>query len=62
MAVPKRKTSLQRKRQRRSHHAIGRPNLIPCKHCGNFRMSHRVCPHCGWYKDRIVLAPRVPNS
>ena len=26
--VPKRKTSKQRKRQRRSHHALTKPNLV----------------------------------
>ncbi|MBR33385.1 MAG: 50S ribosomal protein L32 [Leptospiraceae bacterium] len=60
MAVPKRKTSKQKTRSRRAHHAIGKPNLAPCKNCGSFIMPHRVCPTCGWYKDRIVLEPRTP--
>ncbi|MCB1324908.1 MAG: 50S ribosomal protein L32 [Spirochaetales bacterium] len=59
MAVPKRKSSKQRTRQRRAHHAIGRPFLVPCKNCGSFIKSHRVCPECGWYKDRIVLPPKA---
>ncbi|HMU83365.1 MAG TPA: 50S ribosomal protein L32 [Leptospiraceae bacterium] len=58
MALPKRKTSLQKKRQRRAHHAIGKPNLVACKSCGAFIMPHRVCPSCGFYKNRVVLAPK----
>ncbi|MEQ9367041.1 MAG: 50S ribosomal protein L32 [Leptospirales bacterium] len=62
MAVPKRKTSLQKKRSRRAHHAIGRPHLVPCKNCGSFIMPHRVCTECGFYKDRVVVTPKQKNS
>ena len=62
MAVPKRKTSLQKKRQRRSHHAIGKPNLVRCKNCGSFIMPHRVCPDCGFYKNGIVLDVKTPRA
>lgn len=62
MAVPKRKTSLQRKRSRRAHHAIGKPNLLPCKNCGSFVMAHRICGVCGWYKNQVVLAPKVRGT
>ncbi len=58
MAVPKRKISKQKKRQRRAHHALGKPNLVTCKHCGALILPHRVCPVCGWYKNRIVLSPK----
>ncbi|MBW7859312.1 MAG: 50S ribosomal protein L32 [Leptonema sp. (in: Bacteria)] len=53
MAVPKRKTSKQKKRSRRAHHAIGKPNLVACKSCGSFIKPHRICPSCGFYKDRV---------
>ena len=59
MAVPKCKTSHQKTRSRRSHHALSRPNLVPCKNCGNFTMPHRVCTECGWYKKSVVIAPAV---
>ncbi len=51
MAVPKRKTSKHRQRIRRSHHAIGKPTLRPCSHCGVYGLSHRVCLECGFYKN-----------
>lgn len=59
MAVPKRKTSRQKTRSRRAHHALGKPSLLPCKNCGSFITSHRICPACGWYKDRVVLEPKA---
>ncbi len=59
MAVPKRKTSLHRKRSRRSHHAIGKPNLRPCPQCGTYGIPHRVCPDCGHYKGILFIAPKV---
>ncbi|MCS6985365.1 MAG: 50S ribosomal protein L32 [Leptospiraceae bacterium] len=59
MAVPKRKTSHSKKGMRRSHHALGKPNLRPCPNCGAYGLSHRVCPNCGYYKGRIALAPKV---
>ncbi len=54
MAVPKRKTSKTKKRMRRSHHGLAGTSLISCSHCGEPKKSHRVCPHCGFYKDREV--------
>ena len=62
MAVPKRKTSHQRTRSRRAHHAIGKANLLPCKNCGAFALAHRVCPQCGWYKNSVVLPPKVKTG
>jgi large subunit ribosomal protein L32 len=59
MAVPKRRKSKSKVRTKRAHHAIGRPNLSACKNCGSYILSHRVCPYCGFYKDRVVLQPKA---
>jgi large subunit ribosomal protein L32 len=56
MAVPKRKTSKRTKGQRNSHAALKVPNLVPCDQCGYKRPSHRVCPNCGHYAKREVVA------
>ncbi len=56
MAVPKRRTSKTRKRKRRTHKKITPPNLINCSNCEGLIMPHRVCPHCGHYKDREVIS------
>lgn len=56
MAVPKKKTSQARRDQRRAHHAMKKVNLIACPNCGSPRVPHRVCPECGTYKGRTVVA------
>ena len=62
MAVPKRRTSQHRKRTRRAHHAIGKPNLRPCPNCGEYGMPHRACPECGFYKGIQVIQPKVKRA
>ena len=57
MAVPKRKTSKQRKRIRRSHHKLNVPSLSPCPRCGSATMPHRICHNCGYHrgsKDVVI--------
>ena len=56
MAVPKKKTSHARRNQRRAHHALQGPRLVECPNCFESRLPHRVCPHCGYYKGRTVVA------
>jgi large subunit ribosomal protein L32 len=56
MAVPKRRQSKTRSRKRRSHDAITLANPSACPSCGEPKMPHRVCPACGQYKDRQVVA------
>lgn len=55
MAVPKHRTSKQKKRQRRSHQALKMKALTSCSKCGFVRQTHRVCSKCGFYKDKQVL-------
>jgi large subunit ribosomal protein L32 len=31
------------------------PQFVPCVRCGEPRLSHRVCPACGYYRDRMVV-------
>ncbi len=55
MAVPKRRTSLARKRKRRSHLALAAPNLDTCPQCREPKQPHRACLACGTYKGREVV-------
>lgn len=55
MAVPKRKTSKQRKRKRRTHFKLVVPGMNECPNCGELKMSHRVCPSCGHYNGEVVV-------
>ena len=57
MAVPKKKKSKSKRDMRRANHArIGAPNVVHCPKCKGAKLSHRVCPECGYYKDREVVA------
>lgn len=55
MAVPKRRTSVTRKRKRRSHLSLVAPNLDKCPQCLEPKEPHRACRACGTYKGRAVL-------
>ena len=55
MAVPKRKVSKSRKGKRRSHWKIEPPGLVKCPKCDEFMVPHKVCPQCGYYKNRKVV-------
>ncbi len=55
MAVPKKRTSKQRKRKRRTHYRAEIGAVQPCPRCGGPRRPHRACLSCGYYKDRMVL-------
>jgi large subunit ribosomal protein L32 len=56
MAVPKKRTSQARRNQRRAHQALGKLGLVACPNCGELHMPHRVCPECGYYNGRSVVA------
>lgn len=58
MAVPKRKTSAQRRDKRRTHYTIQAKQLAKCDHCGAPKQPHRVCDACGYYGGREVMQPQ----
>ncbi len=29
--------------------------ISTCKNCGAKKLAHRVCPSCGYYKDKQVV-------
>jgi large subunit ribosomal protein L32 len=55
MPNPKRRTSAARRDRRRSHHALDQPAKSACPNCGESKLPHRVCPHCGHYRGRQVI-------
>lgn len=55
MAVPKRRTSTTRKNKRRTHKKLAVPGMIECDNCGEYKLSHRVCPECGTYNGKEVV-------
>jgi large subunit ribosomal protein L32 len=63
VAVPKRRTTSRRRDVRRAQHdRITAPNLIPCPNCSAPMQSHHVCPECGHYKGRVVIAPKTSEE
>lgn len=57
MAVPKQKQSHSRTTKRRSTHKVAAAATNACPQCHSPRLPHRVCPVCGYYKGREVIAP-----
>ena len=56
MAVPKSKVSRTRRDKRRgSNWKLTAPALVKCPQCGAPKLPHRVCPNCGFYKNREVI-------
>ena len=56
MAVPKKKSSKTRGRKRRTHWKVKKPGSSTCPSCGQPKLPHRVCPHCGTYNGREIIA------
>lgn len=55
MPNPKRRHSKARRDRRRAHDALSNPPSSTCPNCGEVKLPHRVCRHCGMYKDREVI-------
>ena len=54
MGVPKKRTSSQKRDQRRAHWKITAPNVSSCPNCGSPVLAHRVCAQCGQYGGKQV--------
>ena len=55
MAVPKRKTSVSKKKMRRSHHKLSPVNIIEDKKSGEYKLSHHVDLKSGYYNGKKIL-------
>jgi len=53
-ALPKRKISHYRQGKRRAAIKIKAPKTVLCSNCQQPKETHRVCPHCGYYKNMPV--------
>ena len=52
MAVPKRKTSVSKKKMRRSHHKLSSVNIIEDKKSGEYKLSHHIDLKSGYYNGK----------
>ena len=55
MANPKRRHSRSRRGKRRANDGLSKKTLSECPNCHQSKHPHRVCPHCGYYKDAQVM-------
>ena len=60
--VQQRRTSKTRKLKRRTHYKLKAPGMTICPNCGEMKLSHRVCPICGFYKGRQVREIKVKED
>ncbi|MBY0384589.1 50S ribosomal protein L32 [bacterium] len=59
MATPKKRLTRSKRGKRRSHDALTATTVINCANCGSVVKPHHVCPSCGYYKGKeIVAAPQ----
>ena len=62
MALPKRRHSKARGKRRRTHWKLSKMNIVPCPQCKQPKLSHRVCPVCGYYDGRQVMEIKVKEK
>lgn len=56
MAVPKQRKGRKAVHTRRSaNDVIAEPARSVCPQCGSTKLPHRICPNCGFYRDREVI-------
>ncbi len=55
MAVPKKRKTSAKGKQKRSHHALVKPSLINCPKCGDKNLPHTICATCGQYKGKEII-------
>ena len=51
-----------RRDKRRAHDFITAPALTTCSHCGAAILTHRVCPECGYYRDKQAIEIKGANA
>jgi large subunit ribosomal protein L32 len=56
MPLPKRRHSKTRGRKRRTHYTLPGIARSVCPQCRETKAPHHICPHCGYYKGREIIA------
>lgn len=60
MGVQQHRRSKARNRRRRAEILkLEAPKIVECPKCHEFKQPHRVCPACGFYNDREVIAQKA---
>ena len=61
-ATPKQRISRKRRGDRRSQQHLKPLQLVECPQCHNPRQPHHVCPICGTYRGRQVVAAKAIDT
>ena len=57
MAVPKRKTAKSKtKMSRAANSKMTVKGFVECPQCHDVKLPHRVCPSCGHYNGKEIVA------
>jgi large subunit ribosomal protein L32 len=56
MAVQQNRKTRSKRDMRRAHDALVAANPNECSSCGELKRPHHVCPSCGSYDNREVVA------
>lgn len=56
MGLPKKRTSKQKRDQRRANWKLTPVNVSKCPQCQAPAVPHRVCAACGTYKGKQIVA------
>lgn len=59
---PKRKHSKGRRDRRRAHDALAARTIVNCSNCGEKHLAHTVCPNCGFYDGKEVVAQKKDSN
>ncbi|HNY27819.1 MAG TPA: 50S ribosomal protein L32 [Candidatus Sumerlaeota bacterium] len=52
MPVPRRRHGTSRRKRSRNHKKLTASLGASCPRCNAVKAPHRICPSCGYYKDR----------
>jgi len=58
MAEPKKRTNKSKTGMRRMHIKAVTPSVVYCSNCHEAKPLHVVCPACGYYKGKLVVAQK----
>lgn len=61
-AHPKKRMSRSRKFNRRAHDHLTLGSIVICSHCRHPHLNHHVCPTCGFYAGREVIADETERA
>ncbi len=55
MASPTNRHSRTRQAKRRANWKLKKPTRSVCPNCQEEKLPHRICPQCGYYKNRQII-------